>query len=169
MILWSLLVIVIVFFDQAAKMKVAAVLGPTDAISVLPGIVDIVYVKNTGAAFSFLSAKSYGIVILSCVSVIFCLAVLWYLIRKKPKNKLLLLALAMMFSGAMGNAIDRIARGYVIDFIETKFISFPVFNIADIMITLGAGLMVIYVLFFDKEKSKDKNKPEEKENEDTDN
>ena len=59
-------------------------------------------------------------------------------------------SLMLMFAGALGNAIDRIFRGYVVDFIETTFISFPVFNIADIAITVGAVLLIIYILFFDK-------------------
>ena len=76
-----------------------------------------------------------------------------YVIIKKPKHTLQRTALMLIFSGALGNAIDRIFRGYVIDFIETAFISFPVFNIADIAITVGAALLIIYVIFFDKENS----------------
>ena len=61
-------------------------------------------------------------------------------------------SLSMMFGGAFGNAWDRIFYGYVVDFIETTFMEFAIFNIADIAITVGAVLMVIYVCFFDKEK-----------------
>ena len=61
-----------------------------------------------------------------------------------------MLSLVLMFAGAFANAIDRIFRGFVIDFIETTFIAFPVFNIADIAITIGAALLIVYILFFDK-------------------
>ena len=151
MLLWSLLVLVIVALDQFTKYWVVANIGLTDSIKIIPGIFDFVYVKNTGAAFSFLSQKTYGIVFLSAISIIFCVGVICFIIKKKPQNKLLLTSLGLMFSGALGNLIDRIIRGFVVDFIETTFVSFPVFNIADVSITIGAILLIIYVMFFDKE------------------
>ena len=66
----------------------------------------------------------------------------------------------MMFAGAFGNAIDRIFRGFVVDYIQTTFINFPVFNIADIGITVGAALLVLYVILFDKEDKNEKNNTE---------
>lgn len=150
MILWSLLAIVIIVFDQLVKLWVVNNIGMTDSIKVIPGIIDFVYVKNTGAAFSFLANKTYGIIFLSIVSLLFCAAVVWYIIKKRPESKLLMLSLVMMLAGAFGNVIDRLFRGFVVDFIETKFITFPVFNIADISITVGAALVIIYILFFDK-------------------
>ena len=156
MILWSLLVLIIIALDQISKYWVVNNIGLTDSFTVIPKIIDFVYVKNTGAAFSFLSDKTYGIILLSCVSVIFSVGVIWYMISKKPQNKLLTISLALMLSGAIGNVIDRIFRGYVVDFIETTFIKFPVFNIADIAITTGAFLVIVYVLFFEKTKNNDK-------------
>ena len=88
--------------------------------------------------------------LLSLVSIAFCIAVIVYFIVKKPTNRLLCISLAMMFAGALGNAWDRIFYGYVIDFIQTSFIDFPVFNIADIGITVGAALVVLYTIIFDK-------------------
>ena len=156
MILWSIIVLVIIALDQISKYWVVNNIGLTDSFTVIPKIIDFVYVKNTGAAFSFLSDKTYGIILLSCVSVIFSVGVIWYMISKKPQNKLLTISLALMLSGAIGNVIDRIFRGYVVDFIETTFIKFPVFNIADIAITTGAFLVIVYVLFFEKTKNNDK-------------
>ena len=152
MILWSLIVIVIMALDQLSKYWVINNIGMTDSITVIPNVIDFVYVKNTGAAFSFLSDKTYGIVILSIISVLFCIGVIFFMIKKKPQSKLLTISLALMLSGALGNVIDRIARGYVVDFIEATFINFPVFNVADIAITCGAILIIIYVLFFEKSK-----------------
>jgi len=153
MILWSLIVVIIIALDQISKYWVINNIGPTDSITVIPEVIDFVYVKNTGAAFSFLADKTYGIIFLSCISVAFCIGVVWFMIKKKPQNKLLTISLALMLSGAFGNVIDRISRGYVVDFIETTFIKFPVFNVADIAITLGAALVIIFVLFFDKSKN----------------
>lgn len=150
MILWSVLAVLLVVLDQAVKIWVSNCISASDSIRVIPGVIDFVYVKNRGAAFSFLANKTYGIIILSIVSLLFCIGVVGYVIVKKPKNRLFMTSLMLMFAGALGNAIDRIFRGYVVDFIETTFISFPVFNIADIAITVGAVLLIIYILFFDK-------------------
>ena len=153
MVLWSLIVVLIIAADQLSKYWVVNNIGLTDSFTVIPNVIDFVYVKNTGAAFSFLSDKTYGIVILSVISVVFCIGVIFSVIKYKPENKLLNISLALMISGAVGNLIDRIARGYVIDFIETTFIKFPVFNVADIAITIGAVMVIIYILFFDKTKN----------------
>lgn len=150
MILWSVLAILVIILDQAVKIGVASSIAPTDSIRIIPGVIDFVYVKNKGAAFSFLASKTYGIVVLSIVSLLFCAGVIAYIVVKKPKSKLFMTSLMLMFAGAFGNAIDRIFRGYVVDFIETTFMNFPVFNIADIAITVGALLLIIYILFFDK-------------------
>ncbi len=153
MVLWSLIVVLIIAVDQLTKYWVVNNIGMQDSISVIPKVIDFVYVKNTGAAFSFLSDKNYGIIVLSCISVLFCIGVILFMIKQKPKNKLLVISLALMLSGAIGNGIDRIIKGYVVDFIEMIFIDFPVINIADIAITFGAAMIIIYVLFFDKSKN----------------
>ena len=76
-----------------------------------------------------------------------------YWLLKKPGHPLLCTSVTMMFAGALGNAIDRIFRGFVVDYISLAFMDFPVFNIADIAITVGAVLLVVFVMFFDKGKT----------------
>ena len=105
------------------------------------------YVQNRGAAFSMLSGR---LGLLSIISILFCIGVVVYWFVKKPKDRLLCSALAMMAAGAFGNAVDRVMYGYVVDFIKTEFVDFPVFNIADIAITVGAALIVISVLMEEK-------------------
>ena len=160
MFLWLLLAIAIIVFDQISKYLVVSNIGATDSIKVIPGVLDFVYVKNKGAAFSFLADIDYGIILLSVISVCFCVGVLVYIFKNKPSNKLFMTSLMLMFSGALGNVIDRIIRRFVVDFIELKFIDFPVFNIADISITVGAVLFIVYILFFDKN-TKQKEKSQE--------
>ncbi len=150
MFLWLLLAIAIIVLDQITKYLVVNNIGLTDSVRIIPGVLDFVYVKNKGAAFSFLADRNYGIILLSIISLIFCVGVLIYILKRKPDNKLLMTSLMLMFAGALGNVIDRILRRFVVDFIELKFIDFPVFNIADISITVGAALIIIYILFFDK-------------------
>ena len=114
----------------------------------VPKLVDLTYVQNRGAAFSMFSGR---VPVLSLISIAFCIGVIVYWVVKKPKNPLLCTALAMMFGGALGNAVDRIFYGFVVDFIAVRFIDFPVFNVADMAITIGAALVIIYVIFFDKD------------------
>lgn len=109
---------------------------------------DFTYVQNTGAAFGMFSGKMN---ILAFVSLAFCVGIIVYYIIKKPKEKLFCIALAMIFAGALGNGIDRLFYGFVVDFIETTFIDFPVFNIADIAVCVGVFLLGVYIIFFDKE------------------
>ena len=152
--IYLILAALIVIADQAVKYLVVShiALGET-AFSVL-GLFSVTYVKNEGAAFSIMSGRVSA---LSVVSVLFCVGVVAYWIWKKPKNKLLCTSLALMFSGALGNAIDRIFRDFVVDFINAEFISFPVFNIADMAIVIGAALLVLYEILFDKKEDKKEN------------
>lgn len=155
--IWLIISILIIIADQLVKYFVASGMSVGDmAFSVL-NLFDITYVQNQGAAFSILSGK---LSVLSLISVVFCVGVIVYWIKKKPTHPLLCTALTMMFAGAFGNAIDRIFRGFVVDYIQTTFITFPVFNIADIGITVGAALLVLYVILFDKEDKNAKNNTE---------
>lgn len=152
-VVWQMaLVIVILLFDQLTKAYILKNVAVGEIFGELPYIADFVYVKNTGAAFSILSNNTW---LLSGISVVFVIAVLVYKIIARPKGVVLNLALALFFAGALGNAIDRIAYGYVVDFISIKWFNFPVFNIADMAIVLGAVVAVIYVIFFDKDGEKD--------------
>lgn len=157
--IYILITIIITAADQLIKYFVSdsMMVGQT-AFSVL-NVFDITYVQNRGAAFSMLSGK---LSLLSVISIVFCIGVVVYWIRKKPKHPLLCTSLTMLFAGALGNGIDRIFRGFVVDYIRTLFIDFPVFNIADIGITIGAALLVIYVIWFDREDKNAENSAESK-------
>ena len=147
MILWLILALLTMGIDQLTKYIVVTNIGGSDTITAIPGVIDFVNVQNTGAAFSILSNN---IELLSVISSVFCIGVIAYMVTQHPKHKLLIMALGLLFGGAAGNVIDRIFRGYVVDFIETTFVRFPVFNVADMAITVGAALLVVYFLFFDK-------------------
>ena len=149
MLIWVIISLAVVLLDQGTKLLVIHNIAPTDTISVLPRILNLIYVKNTGAAFSILSGKTF---FLSLISLAVCVGIVWYLIKNRPENKLMLLSVSLVLGGAVGNLIDRMLRGSVVDFFEVIFVDFPVFNVADIAITAGAVLLMIYVLFFDREK-----------------
>lgn len=151
MILYAVLAAAIIIADQLAKLAVVTKIGMAQTVRVIPNIFDFVYVKNTGAAFSILSNMTW---LLSAISLLFCAGVVLLFIFQMPKNKFVCLSLSMMFAGALGNAIDRVFRGYVVDFIRLSFFDFPVFNIADISITLGAALLIISIILLDKKEKK---------------
>ncbi len=155
--IWLIISILIIIADQLVKYFVATGMSVGDTAFSVLNLFDITYVRNEGAAFSILSGK---LSVLSLISVVFCVGVVVYWIKKKPTHPLLCTALTMMFAGAFGNAIDRIFRGFVVDYIQTTFITFPVFNIADIGITVGAALLVLYVILFDKEDKNAENNTE---------
>ena len=148
MLVYGLISFLIIVADQLSKIMISSSFSGNSRHILIPHIINIVYRKNTGAAFSILSDH---VVFLGLISVVFCIGVIVFYIRRKPRHPLFCTSLALIFAGALGNGIDRILRGYVIDFIETAFINFPVFNIADISITIGAILLVVYVIFYENE------------------
>ena len=148
MILYPIIAILITLLDQLTKYLTATNISLGEGFTLIPGLFDITYVQNTGAAFSMLSDST---VFLSIISFLFCIGIIIYWCIKKPVHPLLRTSLTMLFAGAFGNGIDRLFRGFVVDFIETTFINFPVFNVADIAVTCGAALLIIYVIFFDKD------------------
>ena len=100
------------------------------------------YVKNDGAAFNILSGSR---IFLSTLSIIITLVLIYFILNKKNLSNLDLLSYSFILGGTIGNGIDRVTKGYVIDFINLNFINFPVFNIADISINIGL-IFIIYRL-----------------------
>lgn len=148
-LLYVLAAVLIFVFDRLSKTWIMSNVNLGQKFWGMDNFLSFIYVRNEGAAFSILSGK---LGLLSIISVLFCIGAVVYWIIKKPKSKLLQTALMLMIAGAAGNAFDRIAYGYVVDFIATEFISFPVFNIADIAITVGATLLVIYAFLDERGK-----------------
>ena len=149
----ALFMAVIVAADQITKALVRANIPFGTGVKLIPGVVQLTYVRNTGAAFSMLSGGRW--LFLALVVVFF--AAVAVLIRKKILAKPVeLWCLAAIGGGALGNAIDRAVTGEVTDMIEPLFMEFAVFNVADIFITCGAILLVVYMLFFDRAQKEEK-------------
>lgn len=147
MYIWGIIATMVILADQATKFLIEYTFSPTDSITFIPGIIDFVFVKNTGAAFSMLNSHTW---ILALVSIIFSVGITVYLVKTQPVDILINVCGGLILGGAIGNGIDRILRAYVVDFIEFTFFNFPVFNIADIAITVGGILAVIAVMRKDK-------------------
>lgn len=144
--IWAIITLLIIIADQVAKYFVASYIDIGEILFSVFGLFDISHVLNSGGAFSILSGKT---IFLALISALFCVAVVLFWVKKKPTHTLLCTALTLVFAGAFSNGIDRLFRGYVVDYIQTTFINFPVFNIADIAITVGAVLMVAYCIWCD--------------------
>ena len=143
----------IVALDQITKALVVANIPLGGHVDAIPGLFHLTYLQNTGAAFSMLEGRRVFFLI---VTMVFLAAVV-YIAVKKVLSRPYLWILAAITGGAVGNLIDRIVNGYVVDMIAVDFMNFAVFNVADIFITCGAVALVGYALIFDREGRK---KPE---------
>ena len=115
--------------------------------ALVPTLLDLTYVENTGAAFGMLSGHP---LLLAAISLIILAAITVYTIKKEQKHPLFMLAVALVVGGAVGNLIDRVFRGFVVDFLEFSFFDFPVFNLADCFVVVGVCLLAIQILFLEK-------------------
>lgn len=130
--------------DQVTKYIVTVNMAlATEYTDVIPGIIDIVYVHNKGAAWGMLQGHTWFLLSVTMIVMLICITML---IKYGLKDKLLFWALSLVLTGGLGNMIDRIFRnGNVIDFIHLHFMpDFPVFNIADCCVVIGAGLLILY-------------------------
>ena len=159
MFLYLIPFVIVLAADQITKFLVASKMDVSDSFTFIPKFMDITFVHNQGAAFGILQNKK---VLLIVVSLLIFAAVVWYIVRYKPRSKWIMWSLTLITAGGLGNIIDRVSLSYVRDFLDETFskFDFPVFNIADIGITVGAALLVVYFIFFDKEGKDAKNKTE---------
>lgn len=142
--------------DQLIKLVVERNLQPIGTAEFINGFIGWNYVRNTGAAFGSFSQST---TLLTVVTGAVILAGIILIATKKIKSKFYLTCAVLIISGGLGNLIDRIFRGYVIDFIDVQFADFAVFNFADILVTVGSIALMIYVIvdiFRDRKKSGEK-------------
>lgn len=151
----TIMIILIVAFDQITKYFASLKLADGSVAKFIPGVVQFKYVENTGMAFSMLSGARWVFIALT---VVVCVGVFYYLFSNRCKSLWLYWSLGVILSGGIGNLIDRIRFGYVVDFIEPTFVNFAIFNIADCAVTCGAVVLVGYLLY---DAFKDVKKPKE--------
>lgn len=129
--------------DQVIKFIVERYLQPVGTAEFINGFIGWNYVRNTGAAFGSFSENT---TLLSVVTGVVLLIGIILIATKRIKSKFYLTCAVMIISGGLGNLIDRIVKGYVVDFIDVKFTDFAVFNFADILVTVGSIALMIYVI-----------------------
>lgn len=149
-----LLILLLVAFDQTVKYFASALLEKQGSIVLWEGVLQLTYLKNTGGIFGVLQNQTLFILFV----VIILILVVAYLLAKlpdKPKFTKLHIVLSVLLAGSLGNLTDRIRFGYVIDFIYFVGIDFPIFNVADIMISVSTFVLIGLLIFYYKEKDLD--------------
>ena len=152
-LLMGFFVAAVTVLDQMSKLWVLENIPLYSRLEAIPGLFHLTYVQNTGAAFSALEGMRWLFVV---VFLLFAAGIVW----EFRNNKLGFTAferwcVAAVFAGGLGNIIDRLRLGYVVDMIEVEFIRFPVFNVADCFITCGCILLLVHLFLFNREFWKD--------------
>lgn len=160
--LYSIVAMLVVIFDQAVKFWVTNTLMGYDVVTFIPGVISLVNVPNYGAAFGILSGGNARIGFI-VVTVIFCLAVIIALATNFINGRLARWSLVMVAAGGFANCIDRVMYGYVVDMFKVELFNFAIFNVADIFITVFAILFAIAILFEKDSTAEDEDEDEDEE------
>ena len=136
---------VVLVLDQATKLYVDSHFRLHESVTVLENFFHFTYVRNKGAAFGIFADSAIRIPFFITISLVAAVGILWYLRRLKESQKLVGFSLALIFSGAIGNLIDRVRFGEVIDFIDVHWYQYhwPAFNVADSAISIGVTLLLV--------------------------
>ncbi len=143
--IFGLITVVGLIADQATKLYVHKVMSLYQTIPVIDGLFNIFYIRNKGAAFSFLSNATWRIPFFITVSLVASIAIIVGIQKLREDQKLAQISMSMIFTGAVGNLIDRVRMGEVIDFLDVywKTHHWPAFNVADSLICVGVVLLAL--------------------------
>jgi len=145
---------VLIFIDQFTKFLAVKYLKDQAAIKIIPKVLELNFLKNSGAAFGMLQNQKVFFILIAAL----ILLIIGYVLFRLPDDKkynFINILLVLVASGAAGNMIDRIKQDYVVDFISFVIINFPIFNVADIYVTVATFVFIILFLFYYKEKDFD--------------
>ena len=136
-------ILLLIALDQVVKWYVVKEIPLGGMRRFIPKVVSLTYLKNSGAAFSMLENQQWFFAIITLIAMG---AAFVYLYRHIKGSLWLLLGLTLIISGGIGNFIDRVRQGFVVDMFHLDFMNFAIFNVADIYLTVGVGLLLIYLL-----------------------
>ena len=136
-------ILLLIALDQAVKWYVVKAIPLGGMRTFIPKVVSLTYLKNSGAAFSMLENQQWFFAIITLIAMG---AAFVYLYRHIKGSLWLLLGLTLIISGGIGNFIDRVHQGFVVDMFHLDFMNFAIFNVADIYLTVGVGLLLIHIL-----------------------
>lgn len=134
--------IILLCIDQISKLLVVNLLTKTNSITIIKNFFYLTYINNDGAAFSILVGKRIFLILIAVLVIVMLIR---YIKKNNIQNKLELVSLALIIGGSLGNLMDRLVRGYVIDFLDFKLFNynFPIFNLADTFIVIGVFLLLL--------------------------
>ena len=138
--------------DQIIKFIVDGNIALNEHIDVIPGVVSLTHIRNAGAAWSMMEGKTWFLVLMPIAVIA---AALVYMYRHRGGSKLMMVSLALVMGGGIGNLIDRVRMHEVIDYIKCELFDFPIFNLADICVVVGAIMFCVYMMFFEESAKKD--------------
>ena len=146
MLSWIIVIVAAVVIDQVTKVFASEFLAGNPPFELIPGVFRFSYVENRGAAFGMLADNRWVFMIISVIAIAALMVYLW---KFRPDSRFACLALSMIAGGGIGNMIDRVFLGYVVDFID--FCAFPklwmwVFNVADAFVCVGAGMLIVWLI-----------------------
>ena len=167
MLLYIIAVLLMIVLDQAVKLWALTSLQAQHTIPLIENVFHLTYVENRGAAFSLFAQfdSRWIFVALACVITVVILIALQ---KNYMQTVLGRWSLVLIAAGALGNAIDRVAHGFVVDLFDFRLIHFPVFNVADIFICIGGALFVIYFMFQHKDKQPENENNNDQQGSETD-
>ena len=144
----AIITLSVILADILTKYLVVQLLLPLGrSVTIIPHVLDFTYVENRGMAFGLFADNRWVFMI---ASVVLLVAIILIIRFSEVNHPMFLTSLSLILGGGIGNMLDRVFVGYVVDFIEATFIDFPVFNIADCCVVIGAILLAVYLIFFDK-------------------
>ena len=141
---YAILTVILVALDQLVKYLVLQNIPLGDHVPFIPYLLELTYVKNTGAAFSMFNQHTWMLTVISLVMSLVLALAIWKNFFRHPLGKL---TLTLLFAGAVGNLIDRAMRHFVVDMFNVLFMNFAVFNVADICVVVGGIAAALYYLF----------------------
>ena len=145
---------VVVALDQLSKFLVVEHIPLYGYVEAIPGLFHLTYVQNIGAAFSMLRGQQW---LFALLFIVLTVAIVWEFSKKRlPFTTFERWCIVAIYAGGLGNMIDRLCLGYVVDMVAVDFMEFAVFNVADSFITCGCILLMVHLLFFNREFWKDK-------------
>ena len=148
--MWLIPIALVVGLDQLTKYLAVVRLKPIDTFPLIEDALHLTYLENRGAAFGMLANNRWVFMVTSTVAVVGIIVfMIWKYPKfdmKQPANNVLFLALAFIAGGGIGNMIDRVANGYVVDFVDFRLINFAIFNVADIFVCIGCPLIILYLI-----------------------
>nr|WP_209591838.1 signal peptidase II [Enterococcus rivorum] len=152
--IYLIISVVLIGLDQWVKYLTVANIPLGETKDFIPGFLSFTYIRNTGAAWSLLEGKMCFFYIITSVVV---LGILYVLIKTPPTSKWFGFGLSLVLAGAVGNFIDRLRLGFVVDMFQTDFMNFPIFNVADMSLVIGVICIFIYLVLDEKAAKDGKN------------